>query len=604
MSPARRDACRGVLLCALVSACTVTAAHTGPTSPAQSIDVVIDTLAIAAPTSGDPALRVRVVRIRGDCIDLPCPVLYVNDGQDLEAVQLVDTLAGLRADDAIRPVLVVAIDMPPDRLGAYGLSDRAGARSTVVDSSAGPIGTHAHTYARWMIDTLVPHVDGAYNTQRVPAARAVLGWSLGAAQAFDMAWQWPEVFGRVGAFSPSLWLASDRTDAASRHRTRLAHARVHATTQRPGLRMFFAVGDAEETADRDGDGINDALDDVRELVEGGRTGDDTPRGLRQLGYRVDAAPSARAVRADVALHVVPGGRHEPASWARMLPDFLRWAYAPRAAGLQATGHVEGWQAMPSRHVAARDVDVWLPPSYAQDPARRYPVLYVHDGQNMFDAALSYTGVDWDVDGALTRLIASNRVGEAIVVAVHNTPARFAEYMPQAPIAGRDTVATGVSHVGPQPAAAIVSDAYLQFLVDELKPFIDTRYRTRPGCSDTSTMGSSMGGLISLYALARHPDVFGAAAAVSTHWPAGDGAIVDWLDRTLPPPGTHRVYFDHGTATLDAGYATYQQRMDAVMRSRGYAPGAAWTTRVFPGAEHNETAWRARVDMPLRFLLGR
>ena len=529
-------------------------------------------------------------------------MLYVNDGQDMDAVRLADTLGELRDTDAIRPLLVVAIDMPADRLAAYRLTDRATARSVIVDSSAGPIGTQAHAYARWVVDTLVPHIDATYNTQRTPAARAVLGWSLGAAQAFDMAWQWPDVFGRVGALSPSLWLATDRTDATTRQTTRVAHAQVHASDQRPPLRMFFGIGDAEEIGDRDKDGINDALDDVHELVNGWGAGAGPRRGLAQLGYRIDPTPTAHAQRADIAVHVVPGGRHDQASWARMLPAFLRWAYAARAPALQATGEVEGWQAVPSRHVAARDVDVWLPPSYARDPTRRYPVLYVQDGQNAFDPALSYTGVDWDIDGAMTRLIASREARESIVVAVHNTPARFAEYTPQVPMAGPSTIATGVSHLAPMPAARIQSDGYLRFLVDELKPFIDAQYRTRPGASDTSIMGASMGGLISLYAAARHPHIFGQVAAVSTHWPAGDGAMVDWLADALPTPGTHRFYFDHGTATLDAGYAPHQQRMDGVMRRRGYVEGADWTTRVFEGAVHNEAAWKARVDIPLRFLL--
>lgn len=585
--------------CALLLGSATNRAH----EVATASDITLDTLSIPAPGVDTAPLRVRVIRWGDDCRDVPCPVLYVNDGQDLEAVGVPGTLARLRRDDSIRPLLVVAIDMPVDRLGAYGLSDRVNARSVVVDSSAGAIGTHAHAYARWVTETLVPQIDARYRTQREPAARAVLGWSLGAAQAFDMAWQWPEVFGRVGAFSPSFWLASDRRDDASRQRTRLAHARVDATAQRPALKAYVSVGDAEETSDRDGDGVNDALDDARELVEGWGDGGPQRRGLRQLGYRIDLEPSARRVRADVAFDVVSGGTHAQATWAAMLPGFLRWHFGTRAPHLVATGTVEGWQAMPSRHVAARDVDVWLPPSYALDATRRYPVLVVHDGQNVFDPGLSYTGIDWDIDGAMTRLIERGHVREAIVVAVHNTPARFAEYMPRAPMAGHATVATGVSHVAPPAVDALRSDAYVQFLATELKPWLDTQYRTLDGPRHTMLMGSSMGGLISLYALALQPTIYGGAAAVSTHWPAGDGVMVDWLGRHLPRPGTHRLYFDHGTTTLDAGYASHQRRMDAVMRRRGFRAGQDWTTRVFAGAAHDEAAWKARVDVPLRFLLG-
>ncbi|HJW46870.1 MAG TPA: alpha/beta hydrolase-fold protein, partial [Lysobacter sp.] len=162
---------------------------------------------------------------------------------------------------------------------------------------------------------------------------------------------------------------------------------------------------------------------------------------------------------------------------------------------------------------------------------------------------------------------------------------------------------GVDGVSPLPAASIVSDDYLKFVVTELKPFIDATYRTRKGRDDTFVMGSSMGGLISLYAVAEYPEVFGGAGAVSTHWPIGDGIVIDWLGAHLPSPRNHRIYYDFGTATLDAQYEPYQRRMDALMPAHGYVEGRNWTTRKFEGAEHSERAWRARVDVPLVFLLG-
>ena len=148
-----------------------------------------------------------------------------------------------------------------------------------------------------------------------------------------------------------------------------------------------------------------------------------------------------------------------------------------------------------------------------------------------------------------------------------------------------------------------SDAYLAYLTRQLKPAIDARYRTLPGRDDTFVMGSSMGGLISAYAIAEYPEVFGGAACVSTHWPAGDGAAIDWLAANLPDPATHQIYFDYGTATLDALYPPLQARMDAAMRTAGWVEGENWVTRRFEGAEHNEAAWAARADIPLTFLLG-
>ncbi|WP_407354419.1 alpha/beta hydrolase [Luteimonas sp. R10] len=268
-----------------------------------------------------------------------------------------------------------------------------------------------------------------------------------------------------------------------------------------------------------------------------------------------------------------------------------------------SGHLLRHAAFPSRHVAARNVDVWLPPGYARDPQRRYPVLYMHDGQNLFDPATAYGGVEWGIDETMTRLVADGAIRPAIVVGIWNTPQRFGEYMPAKAVT-TDAVATGVDGFDPLLRAQVVSDAYLRFVVEELKPAVDAAYRTRTGRDDTLVMGSSMGALISLYAVAEYPQVFGAAAAVSTHWPAAEGAMIDWLAARLPDPATHRLYFDHGTATLDAGYAPYQRRMDAIVRAAGYVDGESLTSLRFEGAEHAEGAWRARAHRPLTFLLGR
>ena len=114
----------------------------------------------------------------------------------------------------------------------------------------------------------------------------------------------------------------------------------------------------------------------------------------------------------------------------------------------------------------------------------------------------------------------------------------------------------------------------------------------------------MGGLISCYAVTEYPTVFGGAGCVSTHWPVADGALIDYMKAHMPDPKTHRFYFDHGTATLDALYGPYQKRADEVMRAAGYRDGVSLKTVVIDGAEHNETAWRARMDGALTFLLGR
>jgi predicted alpha/beta superfamily hydrolase len=271
-------------------------------------------------------------------------------------------------------------------------------------------------------------------------------------------------------------------------------------------------------------------------------------------------------------------------------------------GPGVTGTVLRYPAMTSEHVVARNVDVWLPPGYGKDTDKRYPVLYMHDGQNLFDPATSYGGIDWGVDETMTRLIEEGAIREAIVVGVWNSTLRREEYMPQRAVKGHVTFnVPGVSGV---PADVIISDRYLAFMVGELKPFIDANYRTLPGRADTFVMGSSMGGLVSQYAMSVYPDVFGGAGGVSTHWPAGDGIVVDDFGTHLPDPATHRYYFDFGTGTLDEGYEPYQRRADEMLRKAGYVEGENWITLKFEGAEHSERSWRLRVDQPLKFLLGR
>lgn len=285
-----------------------------------------------------------------------------------------------------------------------------------------------------------------------------------------------------------------------------------------------------------------------------------------------------------------------------------------AADIPVDGKLVEHPDFASAHVQPRNVTVWLPPGY-EAGSRRHPVLYLHDGQNLFDASKANFG-EWGVDEHLGRLIANGQVRAPIVVGVWNTPLRLREYVPA------DLIAALPAEVRDDVQAiyggAPLSDQYLRFMVEELKPFIDQTYRTLTGPPDTMIGGSSMGGLISLYAVMKHPQVFGAAACLSTHWPLRiDGlddpaALAAWRDKVvgawtgvvangLPAPGAHRFYFDRGDETLDQFYAVFQSRIDAVFRERGYGP-RDFQTLLFPGAQHNEASWNGRLDVPLKFLL--
>jgi enterochelin esterase-like enzyme len=218
-------------------------------------------------------------------------------------------------------------------------------------------------------------------------------------------------------------------------------------------------------------------------------------------------------------------------------------------------------------------------------------------------------VDWGIDETMTRLIAERRIREAIVVGIWNTPKRREEYLPAKMFLSlkegeeREAAFRGLADAGiVLDEASLLSDAYLRFLVTELKPFIDRTYRTLPGRDDTFIMGSSAGALVSLYAVSEYPEVFGGAGCVSTHWPVGNGMMIDYIKDRLPAPETHKIYFDFGTETLDRGYEPYQKLMDQAMEAAGYERDRNWMTMKFPGAEHSERAWRERVHVPLEFFL--
>ena len=269
----------------------------------------------------------------------------------------------------------------------------------------------------------------------------------------------------------------------------------------------------------------------------------------------------------------------------------------------------------SKYADPRRVVVWLPSGYkAHGP--KYAVLYMHDGQNLFDKGTAGYGMEWEVDEHLDQLIRDKKVRPTIVVGIWNTPKRLQEYVPSKafnglPAAYRKKVR---ALYGGDP----LSDGYLKFIVRELKPMIDKRFNVKTDRANTAIMGSSMGALISLYAIDEYPQVFGAAGMMSTHWPlvinpdnspvsdedyeVVSSAFERYLAPALPSPATHRLYFDHGSETLDAVYARYQQRVDAIVAKRGYKQDVNWLTRSFPGQKHNEISWASRVDVPLQFLL--
>lgn len=283
----------------------------------------------------------------------------------------------------------------------------------------------------------------------------------------------------------------------------------------------------------------------------------------------------------------------------------------------ASGRVERLADFPSKHVPPRHVDVWLPEGYPDGGP--YDVLYMHDGQMLFDAGTTWNRQEWQVDEVAGRLIAAGEVRPFIVVGIWNAgPRRWPEYFPQRAFDALDATQrealAAQAREAKQPLAGegVQSRDYLRFLVEELEPEIERRFRVATGPAHTAVMGSSMGGLASLHALSEYPQVFGAAACLSTHWPGGvprddsplPAALRAYVADHLPRAGMHRLWFDHGDATLDALYPPLQAQVDPLIAGKGYVQGKDWVTRAYPGTDHSERSWAARLADPLRFLFGR
>jgi len=266
----------------------------------------------------------------------------------------------------------------------------------------------------------------------------------------------------------------------------------------------------------------------------------------------------------------------------------------------APSRVELHEAFPSAYVKARTIEVYLPAGY--DSTKSYAVCYMHDGQNLFDATRTFNNVEWGVDDALDSL-----GYDLIVVGIHNTEFRYQEYMPQKP---ELTVQPALelawvtdSNRFKTARGGLISDAYLRFIVEELKPWVDQHYATAPDRDHTFIMGSSMGGLISAYALGEYPGVFGAAGCLSTHRPALGGVFLDYLALGKPSPSLgSRLWMDHGTLGLDSTYAPFQERADSILLSKGWARGVDFETRVYENTTHHESDWRARLPAIFAFLL--
>lgn len=267
----------------------------------------------------------------------------------------------------------------------------------------------------------------------------------------------------------------------------------------------------------------------------------------------------------------------------------------------------------SSYVASRKIQIYLPKEYEENPTQHFSVLYMQDGQNLFNPQTAYKGNPWELDKSTRNEINNNKIKPCIIVGISNVYTRFFEYFPQKATAYLTKEDYHLMEQGGLEQASdttkYLADKYLKFLVKELKPFIDKNYRTKSEATSTAIGGSSSGALISLYAICEYPQVFGQAVCISTHWSvlfdneftSPSESIRTYLKHNLPDPKTHRIYFDHGTLAIDRFYEVHQKKVDQLMLKKGYKKGKNWDTLKFEGATHSEDSWKKRSNVFLQFL---
>ncbi|WP_178990667.1 alpha/beta hydrolase [Winogradskyella schleiferi] len=275
------------------------------------------------------------------------------------------------------------------------------------------------------------------------------------------------------------------------------------------------------------------------------------------------------------------------------------------------GEIHRIDSFPSKYIKPRPVDVWLPEDYIEE--KDYAVIYMHDGQMLFDSTATWNKQEWKVDEWASKLMFQGKTKNFIVVGVHNIPEiRWQDLFPQKALGFIDKLTKdSLRDISGSKDFKLNGDNYLKFIVKELKPKIDKTYAVHNDKKNTFVMGSSMGGLMSMYTISEYPEVFGGAACLSTHWPGAmpvennpyPKAIFKYMEANLPKAGSHRIYFDYGNQTLDQHYPQYAPIVDDILKAKYYTELDS-RNLFFKGTDHSENSWNERLNIPIEFLLGK
>lgn len=254
------------------------------------------------------------------------------------------------------------------------------------------------------------------------------------------------------------------------------------------------------------------------------------------------------------------------------------------------------------------VDVWTPEKYDATKKGGYPTIYMHDGQNLFDNTVTFNHQSWEMDSVTDNLIRRDLIEAPVIVGIHSRPkTRIGDLMPEKALQMIENLPDSLDFYGTP--IIVKGDDYASFVVNNLKPLMESKYNLSSSPEETIVMGSSMGGLISAYIISEYPEVFGGAGCLSTHW-IGDperqwpltDVILRYLDQHLPSPANHKLYFDHGTQGIDAYYGDAEAQVLELVKSKGYVEGKSLMSYFADGDDHQERYWMNRVWRPLTFLL--
>ena len=227
------------------------------------------------------------------------PTVYFNDGQDMLALGMYDTLTNMYDAKKIPDLIVVAVYCGPNRMNEYGVAGTPDYLNR---------GRLAGKYTDFFLQELIPYIESEYPSSNTHTHRFIAGFSLGGLSAFDMAWHHPDVFSKVGAFSASFWWRSKAVDAhADPDANRIVHDQLNKARKKAGLKFWFEVGTNDETDDRNNNGIIDSIDDTRDVINI----------LVNIGYHPHQ---------DIEYNEIDGGEHNQDTWGAIMPNFLEWLF--------------------------------------------------------------------------------------------------------------------------------------------------------------------------------------------------------------------------------------------------------------------------------------